>query len=338
MRPLLVCSLEAAAGKTAICIGVARRLWKDGLRVGYLKPVAPGEPADGDVGVIKSVLELPQPVTALAAEVPQGAKPGEVAKQLRSALAEVAKDSDLVLVEGGSTLATGARAGMSAPELADVLGARVLLVVRYKVDLLDGVLMAARDMGDKLAGVVVNAVPPSQLAKVRDSLRPALEEAGVRVLGVVPQDRVLLGVTVRDLAQKLGGSIACCPDFADEIVERLMIGAMSVDGALVYFRKHANKAVITGGDRPDIQLAALATPTRCLILTGGFPIDPMVRARAQETRVPIIVTDLDTLNAVDATHEVFKTSRFHQKAKVGRLESLIADSTDFAALRAKVEA
>lgn len=49
------------------------------------------------------------------------------------------------------------------------------------------------------------------------------------------------------------------------MVEHLMIGAMDVDSALTYFRRKPNKAVITGGDRPDIQLAALETSTKCTI-------------------------------------------------------------------------
>ena len=37
----------------------------------------------------------------------------------------------------------------------------------------------------------------------------------------------------------------------------MLVGAMSVESALSYFRRKPNKAVITGGDRADIQLAAL---------------------------------------------------------------------------------
>ena len=338
MRPLLICSLEPAAGKTAFCVGLARRYWRDGLKVGYLKAVAPGKTADGDAEFVKAVLDLPEPAAVLAPVALDEGEPAEMVRRLRIALATVAKNSDLVLVEGGNTLAEGAHAGLSAPEVARLLSARVLLVLRYRVDLLDGVVMAARDFGADLAGVVINAVPPSQLAKARDSLRPALARSGVRVLGIVPQDRVLLGVSVRDLAERLGGEVICCSDRLDELVERLMIGAMSVDGALVYFRKHANKAVITGGDRPDVQMAALETPTRCLILTGGFPVDPLVLVKARDTGVPIVVTEQDTLGAIEDIHDAFGASRFHQRAKIGRLEALLADYVDAAGLRVQLEA
>jgi BioD-like phosphotransacetylase family protein len=221
--------------------------------------------------------------------------------------------------------------------VAASLDAKALLVLRYKVDLLDGAVAAAQALDHSLAGVIVNAVPPSQLAKARGSLAQSLESEGVRVLGIVPQDRVLLGVTVREMAQRLRAKVACAEESLDELVERLMIGAMSVEGALVYFRKHPNKAVVTGGDRPDVQLAALATPTRCLVLTGGFEVDPRVLARARTTGVPVLVTERDTLAAVEAVHDLFNNSRFHQKAKLDRLESLVADHVDAKGLRQVLE-
>ena len=59
---------------------------------------------------------------------------------------------------------------------------------------------------------------------------------------------------------------------------------------MTYFRRKPNKAVITGGDRADIQLAALETSTRCLILTGNLYPSPAVLNRAEELCVPVLLT------------------------------------------------
>jgi BioD-like phosphotransacetylase family protein len=56
----------------------------------------------------------------------------------------------------------------------------------------------------------------------------------------------------------------------DAVVENLTVGAMTAEAALRRMRKQRNKAVITGGDRTDIQLAALETSTSCLVLTGNL--------------------------------------------------------------------
>ena len=49
-----------------------------------------------------------------------------------------------------------------------------------------------------------------------------------------------------------------------------MLGAMGAELALKFFRTKPDKIVITGGDRADIQLAALETDTKCLVLTGNL--------------------------------------------------------------------
>ena len=91
----------------------------------------------------------------------------------------------------------------------------------------------------------------------------------------------------------------------DELVEHFMIGAMNVESALSYFRKVSNKAVITGGDRSDIQLAALETPTKCLILTGELYPNASILGRAQEVGVPIVVVRADTANTLEVCENPF---------------------------------
>ncbi len=64
---------------------------------------------------------------------------------------------------------------------------------------------------------------------------------------------------------------------------------MTASRAISYFRRCPNKAVITGGDRHDVQLA-LEISTRCLILTGN-----------QEPSA----VEPDTLTAVQVTEQIF---------------------------------
>ncbi len=101
-------------------------------------------------------------------------------------------------------------------------------------------------------------------------------------------------VSISELANCIQGEILNCPEQAGELVENLMVGAMCVDPAPLYFSQKPNKAVITRGDRADIQLGALETSTKCLILTGGTKPHASVVQRAEEKGVPILVVDKDT--------------------------------------------
>jgi BioD-like phosphotransacetylase family protein len=123
----------------------------------------------------------------------------------------------------------------------------------------------------------------------------------------------------------------------DELVEHLMVGAMRVDSALTYFRRKPNKAVITGGDRPDIQLAALETSTKCLILTGNLHPSPIILGRAEEVGVPMILVRQDTLSAVEVIERFFGKTRFHQEKKVMRFEEMLEDRFDFERLYAALD-
>jgi hypothetical protein len=194
---------------------------------------------------------------------------------------------------------------------------------------MDDPLTAKERLRETLAGVVLNAVPRQQMPFVQELVTPALEERGVPVLAVLPHERLLQSASVGELAEFLSGTVLCCEDRMDELVEHLMVGAMSVDSALAYFRRKPNKAVITGGDRPDIQLAALETSTKCLILTGNLRPSPIILGRAQEVGIPMILVRQDTLSAVEVIERFFGKTRFHLEKKVERFDEMLEDRFDF---------
>jgi len=128
-------------------------------------------------------------------------------------------------------------------------------------------------------------------------------------MGMRPEDRGVTGVTVAEIAERLQADVLCCPESLDGLVENLMIGAMTVDSGEDYFNRKDNKAVIVRGERPDCQLAALTTSTRCLILTGGVKPSAQVLNWAEDKGVPILLTDKDTLSTVAEVEQVFVPSR-----------------------------
>jgi BioD-like phosphotransacetylase family protein len=85
------------------------------------------------------------------------------------------------------------------------------------------------------------------------------------------------------------------------LVENMTVGAMTADAALSRFRKYSNKAVITGGDRTDIQLAALETSTTCLILTGNLRPSPLIVKQAEEFGVAILLVRKNTMETIEAS-------------------------------------
>ncbi len=98
---------------------------------------------------------------------------------------------------------------------------------------------------------------------------------------------------------------------------------MNVNAAMEYFRNRSNMAVVTGGDRADIQMAALETSTQCLILTGRLPPQPFILSRAEELEIPVLSVDLDTLTTVEIIDHAFGQVRLHEPAKVHCIQQLM---------------
>lgn len=347
MKSLYITSAEVFSGKSALCVGLGVHFRKDGLKAGYMKPVNVNCPLreglafDEDVIFAKQMFDMPEPIDLL---MPVALTPAKLEQQLRGpavdyqpglldAFARIAADRDVVVLEGGRSLREGHVVNLPPLRVVELLGARVLVVVKYDETLMiDRAMTGPSYFGDTFLGVVLNEVPRDRVERVHDIIVPFLTRQGIKTLGVLPRERLLAAPSVREIADGLHAEILSGADRLDELVEHLLVGGMGADVALSYFRRKPNKAVITGGDRTDLLLAALETSTRCLILTGNLYPSPSVLNRADEQHVPVLLCSVDTLSAVDITQSYFDQSRFQQPQKIERFLALLDQHLDFAAL------
>jgi len=351
---LYVCSMSHFSGKTAVCVGLGRRLIRDGFSFGYLKPISvldqlrQADSVDEDVRLLakfsgqEALIEQMAPVRLNAQELDHVLLNeelcGQYLRRLREAYESICQERDVVILEGGGSLWEGSVINFSASSLAQALGVPVLVVVKYVTDLqvVDDALAAQSVLGDTLLGVILNVVPPQRKSALERAVVPAIRRRGVMVFAVLLEDMLLKAISVGEMARALQAEVLCAVQNQDELVENLMVGAMNVDAALSYFRRKPNKAVFTGGDRLDIQLAALETSTRCLVLTGNLPPSPVILSRAEETGVPVVWAKQDTLTAVETIENHFGKTRFHHQKKIDAFESMLEDCFNFEALYASL--
>jgi hypothetical protein len=297
-----------------------------------------------DIRFITEVLNLPEkrvrsPLLSLDAETIQKRLGGDDLTNYRQSLKQYLQEpsGDVVLLEGPGTLCEGSLFNLSLLEVAQEIEAPVLLVARFhSVLLVETLLSAKKQLGEYLLGVLINDIPPDQLSSLETTLRSFLERQGIPVLGMMPRNALLRSVSVRELVLQLQAEVLCCADRLDLMVERLTIGAMNVNSALKYFRKRKNMAVVTGGDRPDIQMAALETSTQCLILTGHLPPQPFILNRAEELEIPVLSVDLDTLTTVEIIDNAFGQVRLHEPIKVGCIRQLMTQHFDIERLMSQL--
>lgn len=347
MATLYVASTETFVGKSAACVGLLDRARRDGFTATYMKPVSVSathtEDAvlDEDAAFISKHFNLAEPLDRIAPvlvtqsvieRIMRGQGP-DFTRRLREAYVAISRDKDFVVLEGANHWAEGSLVDLSADQVSDMLQAPVLLITRYRTMLgLDAILAVQRYLGDRLLGVLINQIEEPQLDYVQSRTVPFLEKRGIPVFATIVQDPQLSGVTVADLLEHLGGQLIGRQDWLNKLVEHLTIGAMGAETALSHFRRRANKAVFTGGDRGDLQLVALETSTSVLVLTGNIRPSPAVIDRAEEQEVPIILVPDDTLTTVERAEGIFGRIRFKQDAKIERFTSLLDERFDFSRL------
>ncbi len=318
MTALYVTSLAEGVGKTTICAGLAKHLLSSGQKVGFFKPIIAEEAkgSDNDALIIKQILSLDEPLDSIC---PVISGQDKVVNRIREAYDQISRGKDVVIVEG-----------VCERSIVEALDARAIIVEGYSRELSQVKLNNSyQDWGEYLLGVVLNKVPPSRVESVRNEITSQRGEAGINILGVLPEDRVLFTVSVGELAEYLQGEILNCAEKSGELVENIMLGAMTVDPGPEYFGRKANKAVVVRGDRPDMQIAALETSTKCLILSGNTAPIPAVRYRAQDKNVPIIVVKSDTASTVMAIEDALDEARFNQEKKLPKLIEIMEKHFNF---------
>lgn len=349
MKPLYVTAAVTFSGKTALAMGIGLKLQEAGRKVGYFKPVSSqpylvdGKLVDEDAEFVRRALRLESSVGSLSSviidetlltSIIEGKNTRDFAKEVREDYARLSKGNDVLLVEGGGSLREGYVVDLPVVEMAEMLQMPTLGVVRYRdgLKLVDDVLALKARIGERMLGVVINAVSTDAFELVKNKVAPFLENRGIKVYGVLPHQPSLTSISVSELITITHARVLTANAHLDKQVENLSVGAMSVEAALPRFRRVLNKAVITGGDRADIQAAALETSTSALILTGNLQPSSTIIQRAEEANVPVLMVSTNTIDTIETVEKVFGRTRLASPEKLTHFLHMIDQYLDTARL------
>lgn len=336
------------AGKNTITIGLGLRLAKEGVSIGYIKPLGTqpvqqnGQYGDADAFFVQDILGLtaaPEQISPVLAtqDFNMRAFSGQLEDPMplvANAYHALAAANDVMLVGGVGTFGTGRYCRLAGERLVHELDLKVLLIDRMDREIhCDYLLHYKEQLGDRLLGVVLNAIPPAFMAETESLIKPFLQSNGVPVLGILPHNPLMNSIKVEELADRLGARVITAKGHSTRMVENFLIGTMQVENFMTHFRRHSNAAVIVGGDRADVQLVALEGNCACLILTGNLYPNDIILSRADAANVPILMTREDTYSTARKMESILSRNKLRDPMKISQVARLVSAFLDFAAIR-----
>ncbi len=338
-KTLYVAPTSMDTGLTSVCLGLLRALEREGVSVGFYKPfsqaVHSGESrhnhgADSSVNFIRACSHLTPPDPIPLKEAQRQLNHGKADLLMENVIGEfqkVARDADVVIVEGLVPDLTEAYIAQLNVEVARNLGAEVILVSRptgrSAPELDEEIEFAARRFSipynvDVIA-VILNKVgePKKKGLSLQDEQKPVRPESDYltacqvfreqrfHLLAQVLWDPDLLAPRVSDIVRELDIQIVHEGQMLVRRARRISVCAQTLRNMTHTLR--AGTLIVTPGDREEIILAtALAAlngvPMAGLVLTGGLAPDSRIAElcrRALHTGLPVLATSTNTYETAD---------------------------------------
>ncbi len=319
MGIVYVISEHGGAGKTAVCMGIWRQISDNNTKVSACKLVSHVED-DADIGVFENLTG--QKFITFDSSSANNLRIDEIKKSMEL----ITSDADVVIAESSSDLSLDDHL-----KIAEAIDAKVLVVTKYGGDFSESLMTRMSEVfGERLVGYIVNGLTKYGKSHVTTMVDKITQLGGTKCFGIIPEDRLLLSASVKQILAFLDGEYLSDVGDTDALVEYLMVGGMSLDPGELYFSIHENRAIIVRGDRPDIQMSALSTDgnTQCIILTNG--VDPIeyVRYEAMSEQIPIIKVQSNTLDTMEALNELALHIKFDHPDKFTRMADMVRSNVD----------
>jgi len=371
MINIFIAPTDTESGLTTISLGLIQALDSQGLKVGFVKPVAPGSAAsERSTQLVRSVLHLETPDPMPLHDVQQGVSDGLLDRILEDSVglhAQVADDCDVVIVEGLVPDRNEPFTAKLNVEIAKALDADVLLVAsaegKSASQIRSDLKLQVGLFGGKKAsmmGCIINkagapdlhgALPTSEESP--SDMPPAGCKASecehitiddCPVLGVIPWQAELLSPRTLDVARALNADIINEGDINQRRVSRITLCARTLSNMIDHLRP--GTLVVTPGDRDDIIVASAmaatnGTPLAGLLLTSGYqPTEAMTALceRAWQTGLPVLSVNSDSYSTARALTHMDTHVPVDDTERVRRIMNTITQHLDLDTLADRIGA
>ena len=332
-RTIMLVPISAGVGITSVSLGILRALERNGVSVSFYKPIAEAvkneKNRDRSNEILRTAANLKVPDSFSMQHAESLIGRGDLSDLLEEVLArfnDSANQADVAIIEGLVPNSENQFANQLNLQIAKTLDAEIVLVVCPNLDspqqLKNRLEMAMGRFGGsrsgRVVGCIVNKVgAPSQVPDTpgaditgvfegRKVHRGSLEilslfgKSPLPIIGCIPWNADLVAPRAKDLADHFQAEIVNYGELDTRRLRSVTFCSRSL-GNMIY-RFEPGSMLVSSGDRPDVIVAACLAAMNgikigCLLLTGGYNIEPMVRklcAPAMETGLPVILVDTNT--------------------------------------------
>lgn len=362
VRKIFISATGQNDGKTVVSLGLIYAFKERFNKVGFIKPVGQrylvesGEKVDEDSVLIERACGIECAIKDMSPiAVERGftkryilrSRKKELAQQIKASFRRVAKNKDLVIIEGTGHAGVGSVFDLSNATVAKMLGSKVVIVssggIGRPIDeiMLNSALFEKE--GVSLAGVIINKVRPEKYDQVNRIVRMGLKKKGLEVLGVIPYQRVLSEPTVKQVLEELNFKLLSCDKCLERVVGKILVGAMAPHDALSYFSDKS--LIITPGDREDMLLAVVGfqmdrakdgVQIAGIVLSGGIKPHRTVIDLVKRAKIPLLLAEGDTYSVASKVHDLTVKIRPEDTEKTKIIKEMIEKYVDIKACSRKL--
>jgi phosphate acetyltransferase len=305
MQTFFVAPTRQNVGLTSVSLGVVRALQRQGLKVGFVKPVSQEHHGiERSTHFATQICQIECPHSLSIAQVVARVSAGqndELLEDIVSLCMGAVQGVDVLVVEGMHLDPSNAFTARLNNEIARSLQAEVILVANARaVGAVAESRLAASQLkneGCKVAGVIFN-----KAADNFDAASAQYELDGIALWGGIKYDAALMAPRTLDIARHLNAEILIKGDIANRRVLETVIAARSVPEVIE--RLKAGALVISAGDRDDVMLATALAASKGVQLAGlllthsSKPDDRILELARQalNSGIPVLSTDSDSFN------------------------------------------
>jgi BioD-like phosphotransacetylase family protein len=231
---------------------------------------------------------------------------------------------DINIIESGEELSSD-----SISKLNTVLNTQVLAITDYPQATDTQKIKEWIDtLESSFSGLIINKLPQYRKTTLNNDILPSLESNNISVLGIIPENRNLISISIDDISQLLGGELIANGAPTNSLIEYFLVGTFGMDNGIEYFKTRNKAAVIIRADRPDVHMTALHVGVSCLILTNDVNPIEYVLNEAQELETPLILVKSGTEETMDKLEVISQYSSFNHKEKLMTFSSMMESSVD----------